>query len=95
MEILVKPPHGPVTILFKDGRLLFKGTKADVEYVQMMVSDQAGPLGHASGENTALDIERRVFAAFGDGAELKTGKVEIRPALNRARTMYSRKKRIP
>jgi hypothetical protein len=95
MEILVKPPHGPVTIQFKNGRLFFKGTKADVEYVQMMVGDQAGPLGHANGENTALDVERRVFAAFGDGAELITGKLEIRPALNRARTMYSRKKRIP
>ena len=39
-------------------------------YVRMMVDGQAGVLGHVKGEATAFDLERRVYAAFGSGAEL-------------------------
>lgn len=94
MKINVKPPHGPVTITLKDGRVKYEGEKEDVAYVRMMVDGQAGALGHVNGEATAFDLERRVYAAFGSGAELVTGTTEIRPALQRSRTDWFLKGRI-
>ncbi len=95
MEIKVKPPQGPVTIKLNDGRIRYEGKKLDVEYVRMMVGDQAGPLGHPEDGRTAFDLERRVFAAFGNGAELISGAAEIRPELKRATTMWRTSGQIP
>ena len=88
MRILVKPPHGPVSITLKDGRVRYEGSKEDVAYVRMMVEDQAGALGHVNGMPTAFDLERRVYAAFGTSAELSTGISEIKPALERSQRNY-------
>ena len=95
MRIYVQPPHGPVTIRLKDGQVRYYGKPVDVDYVQMLVEDQAGPLGHSEGQITAFDVERRVFAAFGDAARLLEGKSELLPALNRARFSYLKNGRIP
>ena len=95
MKIFVPPPHGPVTILLTDGRLRYVGKSKDVEYVQMLVEQQAGVLGHAEGGVTPFDIERRVFAAFGGAAQLITGESEVTPALNRSVNGYFTQERIP
>ena len=89
MEIKIKPPQGPVTIKLSDGLIRYEGKELDVEYVRMMVEEQAGPLGHPEAGGTAFDLERRVFAAFGNDAELISGDAEIRPGLKRATTMWS------